>query len=408
MGRFDVFRDPDSRHLAVLFAVVYFAQGMWSLPVQSLTLHFKEQGYGAAETANFFLLGTIPWVLKPAYGLLSDTVPLLGWRRKSYFLLMSGLAAAAAFGIAAGRPGRFGTLAAPYFAMSLGLAFTDVLTDALMVEEGKPRGLTGAFQSMQWAAISLALLLTGVLGGWYAQHRSPARAFLVTGLFPVVSCTMGALFIREPRRREPEREAFHRAWTAVRGAARSRNLWLVAAFIFFFNFSPSFGPAFLYYQTDRLHFGQEFIGWMDSLMALTGALGALIYAPLSRRVPLRRLIVASIGASVAGTLAYLAYLGHASAVVISAVFGCVGMIVRLAFLDLAAKACPRSAEGTFFALLMAVNNGSVQLSTNVGGLLYDHLGYRPLVFVSAAATALAWVFVPFVPIDAIVREAEAA
>jgi predicted MFS family arabinose efflux permease len=144
---------------------------------------------------------------------------------------------------------------------------------------------------------------------------------------------------------------------------------------------------------------------MDSLMALTGALGALVYAPLSRRVSLRLLIIGSIGASVVGTLAYLVYRGHASAVVISALFGCVGMVVRLSFLDLAAKACPKSAEGTFFALLMAVNNGSTQLSTNVGGLLYDHVGYRPLVLISAATTALAWVFVPLVPIDRIVRDA---
>ena len=37
--------------------------------------------------------------------------------------------------------------------MGFGLAFTDVLTDALMVENGRGLGLTGAFQSVQWAAI---------------------------------------------------------------------------------------------------------------------------------------------------------------------------------------------------------------------------------------------------------------
>src|SRR5207244_12689909 len=38
--------------------------------------------------------------------------------------------------------------------MALGLAFTDVLVDAMMVENGRPRGLTGAFQSVQWACIT--------------------------------------------------------------------------------------------------------------------------------------------------------------------------------------------------------------------------------------------------------------
>ena len=43
------------------------------------------------------------------------------------------------------------------------------------------------------------------------------------------------------------------------------------------------------------------------------------------------------------------------------------MITQLAFLDLAAKACPPRVEGTFFALLMSVFNGGTQLSQNVGG-----------------------------------------
>ena len=70
------------------------------------------------------------------------------------------------------------------------------------------------------------------------------------------------------------------------------------------------------------------------------------------------------------------------------------MITQLAFLDLAAKACPRRVEATFFALLMSVFNGGAQGSQVVGGHLYDWLGYTPLVLISAGFTALAWLLVP--------------
>ena len=126
-------------------------------------------------------------------------------------------------------------------------------------------------------------------------------------------------------------------------------------------------------------------------------------------MPLRRLINLSIGAGVIATLAYLVYRDAWSALVIEAAFGCVGMITQLAFLDLAAKACPRHVEATFFALLMSVFNGGTQLSQNVGGRLYDWYGYAPLVLISAGFTALAWVLVPLVRIDRIearAREAE--
>jgi predicted MFS family arabinose efflux permease len=118
-------------------------------------------------------------------------------------------------------------------------------------------------------------------------------------------------------------------------------------------------------------------------------------------------MVWSIGASALASLGYLVYRDTTSALVISPIFGVVAMVTDLAFLDLAAKACPRHVEGTFFALLMAVHNGGVQLSMNVGGRLYDAVGYTPLVWISAVATATAWVFVPFVKVDRIEARARA-
>ena len=51
----------------------------------------------------------------------------------------------------------------------LGLAFSDVLTDAMMVENGQRLGLTGAFQAVQWAAISAASIAVGLAGGRLAE-----------------------------------------------------------------------------------------------------------------------------------------------------------------------------------------------------------------------------------------------
>jgi hypothetical protein len=53
-----------------------------------------------------------------------------------------------------------------------------------------------------------------------------------------------------------------------------------------------------------LKFSQQLIGHLRALGALAAVGGAFIYAPLSRQVPLKRLINASIGMGVAGTLAY--------------------------------------------------------------------------------------------------------
>jgi predicted MFS family arabinose efflux permease len=414
--RLNPFKTPEGQRLAILFGVVYFAQGMWYLPNQTITIVLKDRGLTAGQVADFFLITTIPWLIKPVYGLLSDFVPLFGRRRKSYFLLTCALAGAAGLILSSGVLISHGpiqtldvlgitsfTLVAGvgfFTLMALGLAFTDVLTDAMMVENGRPRGLTGAFQAVQWACITMATVLVGELGGYLAEGRSLRTAFLLAACFPLISLLMALTFVREAPARV-DREALRRTWTAVRAALREREMWLVAGFIFFWTFSPSFGPAFLYYQTDTLKFGQQFIGRLAALAAVAGIIGAAAYAPLSRRMPLKRIINVAIGFGVAGTLAYLLYRDATSALIIDVAFGCIGMITQLAILDLAAKSCPRHVEATFFALLMSVYNGGAQLSQNIGARLYDAVGYTPLVFISAGMTALAWFLVPLVRIDRI-------
>ncbi len=404
LRRWHPFTTAEAQRLALLFGVVYFAQGMWYLPNQAITIVFKDRGLGAAHVATFFAITTVPWLIKPVYGLVSDFVPLFGRRRKSYFLLTAALAAISGTALAVAPDHGWTRLAVLFTLMGLGLAFTDVLTDALMVESGRPLGLTGAFQSVQWAAIYTATILVGVVGGHFAEARNLHAAFALAAGFPVVSLVMALVFVQEPPARA-EGEAFRETWAAIRVALGDRTVWAVAGFILFWTFSPSFGPALVFYQTDRLGFSQHYIGLLSSLSAVSAVAGAVVYAPLSRRVPLRRLVNLSIGIGVVGTLAYLLYRDATSALIIDVVFGAISMITQLAFLDLAAKACPRRVEATFFALLMSVYNGGTQGSQVVGGWLYDWLGLSPLIMVSAVATALVWFLVPLVQIDRIEAEA---
>ena len=390
---------PEARRLALVFAIVYFAQGMWYLPNLPITFLLKDTfGLSAAQTATFFSITVIPWLIKPVYGLISDFVPLFGQRRKSYFLLTSGIAAAMGLILTMMGSYTYWGVAIFFTLMGLGLAFTDVLTDALMVENGQRLGLTGPFQAIQWAAISFASILVGIGGGWLAQHKFLSLTFLIATIFPLITLAMGIFLISEPQGQVGERQ-FRETRAAIRGAIGSRTLWIVAGFIFFYNFSPSFGPALVYYATDVLQFSKIFLGALESLTYASGIVGTAVYFAFSKSFPFKRLIHFAIAAGVVATLAYLGYRGQLSAVVLSLAFGGVAMFIQLTFLDLAARVCPKQAEATFFALLMSVYNGAVQLSQITGGWLYDQLGFTRLIFISAAFTALCWLLVPLLKLD---------
>jgi predicted MFS family arabinose efflux permease len=303
-------------------------------------------------------------------------------------------------------------LAVLYTAMGVGLAFTDVLADAMMVESGKPLGLTGAFQSVQWASVTCASILVGILGGHYAEQRNLHAAFIVAAVFPLVTLLVTASLIREKPVRT-DRVALRETWHGMRKGFGERSVWLVAGFIFLFNFTPSFGPAFVFYQTDVLGFSQHFIGVLASVSAIASVAGAFMYVPLSRGMALRRVINFAIGLAVVSTVAYLLYQGPVSAVLLHILWGCTGMITQLALLDLAAKACPPRVEATFFAALMSIFNLGAQASQSLGAHLYTVLGegqraYSGLVSISAITTALIWLLVPLVRVERIEAAARAA
>jgi predicted MFS family arabinose efflux permease len=388
----------DTRRFSLFFAIVYFAQGLADLsaglvnqPAQYL---LKEQlGLTAAESGMFWAIVGLGWTCKPLYGLLSDFIPFAGYHRKSYLLFMSGLGMSGWLTLSLLSP-HYVFLLAIFTLCATTLAFCDVMTDALMVEAGRPRGLTGQFQAVQWAAMSLALVLAQLGGGYLSMYATPHFVFLLVALFPTLTCLVTLWLVHEPPAARTRRE-MHATALSLKRVGQSRTLWMVAGFLFFWNFSPSFGTPLLYYQTDVLHFSKVYIGSLGAIANAAGIVGAAVFFLYCRRLPLRRLLAIAIGLGVLATLGYLGLVGPRSALVISLFFGVINQFTHLAVLDLAARTCPARAEGTVFALLMATLNFGKTGGTALGGWLYDHSGFSFLIIISAGFTACCWGLLPF-------------
>jgi predicted MFS family arabinose efflux permease len=383
---------------AFFFALVYFVQGTIDLtsglanqPV--LFLLKEDMRLTAAQTGFFFAIIGLGWTIKPLYGLLSDFLSFVGYRRTSYLVLMSLLGAGSWLALAI-LPPHYTLVLVLLTACAATLAFCDVMTDALMVEIGRPLGLTGSFQALQWASISVAFTLAQLGGGYLATHATPSTTFLLCAFFPLITLLATLGLVREPQA-SITREGVHDTGVALWQAARSPTLWIVAGFLFLWNFSPSLGAPLLYYQTDVLGFSKMFIGGLGALSNAAGVVGALIFFAYCREIRLDRLLSLAVALGVASTLGFLGLVGPKSAVAIFFVFGTISQITHLAVLDLAARSCPARAEGTVFALLMSCLNVGRTGSTFVGGWLYDQLGLSLLIVVSAGFIGLCWLIVPF-------------
>lgn len=68
-------------------SLVYLVQGLLGLSRLAVFTFFKDDlGLSPATVGILTGLGAAPWVIKPLYGFLSDSVPLFGYRRRSYLV----------------------------------------------------------------------------------------------------------------------------------------------------------------------------------------------------------------------------------------------------------------------------------------------------------------------------------
>ena len=388
------------------FLLVYVAEGMGQvsgLISQPLTYYLKTSlGWNADRVTEYLAILTIPWVVKPVYGLISDFLPLFGYRRKSYLFLSNLLAVGAFLWLA--RITDPSQIIVALTLTAIGMAACSTLCGAVMVENGKLTGLTGKFVGQQWLWFSIAGVITSLGGGWLCQYLDPTSAFhtaaLITAFAPL-GVMAGAWFLIVEKKSEMNLEQLRLSSRGLLNALKSKTLWIVAAFLAFWHFSPGFGTPLYYHMVDNLKFTQEFIGILGAVGAVGAVIGSLAYMYwLDKAFTLRTLLYMSV---VFGTLSQAAYVllnGETSALVLTLLTSAATQIALLSMLTLAANACPDKSEGFSYAALMSVVNLATQASAIVGGKLYVdmfHNQLTPLIWLSAALTAVGIVLVPLLP-----------
>lgn len=188
--------------LMFLVGVYYFLQAIGGNPglhSQILQKYLKEVlKMSPTDMSLFGAALIIPWTIKPLYGMLSDFFPILGYRRKSYFIFSGILGWSAYFTLS-----QIGlnqeTLKIGLVLAGISFAFADVLCDAVMVEKGQPLNATDRLQSTQWAALGLAGVLIAYWKGQIAEHWTLQEALWLVAIPPLLVIGFTALALKEEK-----------------------------------------------------------------------------------------------------------------------------------------------------------------------------------------------------------------
>jgi len=389
------------KQLIFLMSLFYLIQtygsnpGLFDIP---LSLYLKENlNLDAAESATFWSLVSLPWFIKPFFGVIADSFPLFGYRMKGYFITCYTLAFAVLLGLAGFSGYTALMLLISMVIVSTCIAFSDVLTDKLMVVEGKPKGKTSILQAAQWAAKGLGGAFMYYLGGWIAQNANLSFAFLLTAVVPFLGL-ISTLFILPDVKIEPSKNFIKKNIKALWLGMRLPKF--LAAFIFIgcFRFRPE--PPILYYQRDVLNFEADFLGVLGAIISISVGLGAIFFGTFAYKISRRNLLNLTIAFRSISTLALVFIQDEKSAILIWLFCGFTDVMATLGALEVAATACPDESEGTAYTLLMSLWNFANTPGVILGGWLWDRgIQFSVIVSLSALSTAVCWFLIPLLKLD---------
>jgi MFS family permease len=331
-------------------AIVYFVQGSGGITAIASSLILREE-----LQLDFYQMGLIgavsvvPWSVKPLYGILSDLFPIGGFRRRPY-LHIAPLLAVAGYAAIALYAHDFLSFIIPLVIANIGLGFTDVATDGLVVEQSTEK-TAGRLQGISQGAIRVAALITGffsgllIARGFFTNHEM----YFIAAALPLMTF-VASFFVQEQRvtkqtatvaRSElsltfivtlamvfcaiightvfPEAIA---KFTGLPGIAVTLTVWglfvawmaayfwklkqaklttsfifLAALFILLWRFNPGAGSPLFFYTKDTLKVSEEVLGFMDTAGQVGSILAVILAVKFFDRFNLKSVLLWTVTAA---------------------------------------------------------------------------------------------------------------
>lgn len=410
--------------LAVLFATL--GAFLVAFTVEKLLFLYKEPLHlTPGEVGTVGIIVGIPTYLQPFMGAFSDLNPLLGYHRRSYFVLGGIIGAAGFLGLALQAHYAYGAVIALVMIATAGTIMVNVVLNAVLVVVGNATGTFGRLQTLLYfVSYGWVLVYTGYLRGHVTQQWSYRHAFEAAAAV-LLAMTLLVFLIPEkrqagqgtspapedlPARNVARQEERRRTLAILRSAAASPGLWVLVVYIFYLIVTPGVTTAQVYYETDALHLSKQFIGNL-SRWTSAGVLAALLlYGAASSRLSARALVF---GAWLMDCAAYLLSLNihnAPSAEWVSFLVALSGTIYGLCLYTLAGRACPVGAEGAVYGLVLSAIALGGTLGDKLGGTLYDLFGptnplhhysvthgWNTMLWFGFGFTVLAAGLIPFLP-----------
>ena len=419
--------------------VFYFVLGcVQLLPTVAMNFFARDQlGMSPAAVGTITSLVSVPWVCKPFFGFVSDSIPIKGMRRKPYIVLAS-MASACGWVALASVPASIIGTSIILLCVQMSMVMADVVADSIMVETVRETetgnvSMKGKLQSATWTFRFSGSILASACSGFVVQYVPPRAVFVITAMPLLVSSACATLFDDKRIRmvalagREMEssgwqgteydiltgenREVRSTNWSRILASSkrvmmvvRQPEIWRPTLFLFAVAATPSSSTAMFFFYTQPkdvggLNFRPWFVGMLSVISNMAGLLGVQLY----RRTRLRHCDLRTLfkWVTIAITLMQSTELilttrlnvrmGIPDQLFVLGSDIVEDIVESLAFLPLVvlvARLCPEGIEGSIYASIISFSNMGGIVSRLLGSAVAKLFGVSMINFSMLWAVSL--------------------
>ncbi|KAL2462229.1 putative folate-biopterin transporter 3 [Abeliophyllum distichum] len=365
----------------------------------SIQYYMKDDQKLQPSEAQFYSgIIQIPWMVKPLWGLLTDTVPILGYRRRPYFIFAGILGATSMIILSLDKNLHLVLALVLLMTGSTAVAVADVTIDACVTENSISHpSIAGDMQSLCGVSSSIGQLIGFAISGLLVHLIGSKGVFGVlsipVGLVIVVGIMIRDPFIRNFSYKQVNQkclDAGRALWTALKCSV----VWRPCLYMYLsLALSLHIHEGMFYWYTDAKtgpSFSQEMVGSISAVGAIGSLLGVLLYQNAFRNYPFRHVLFwAQLLYGLSGMLDLILVLrinlrfgvpDYVVVVIDAAVSHMISRLKWMPLLVLSSKLCPSGIEGTFFALLMSIDHVGMLSASWAGGLLLHILNVTRTTF----------------------------
>ena len=148
----------------------------------------------------------LPWSFKILYGMISDNVPICGFRRKSWLIIMGLIQFIFLFLIFILESDEPLTVTVLLVVVSISKSFLDVVTDAIMVIQARKDKDYGSqdFVTLLYLNAGFVGVIGSIFGGFMTQNYHPKWCFLSYSVMGLVIAFFAACLTKESEKDSTE------------------------------------------------------------------------------------------------------------------------------------------------------------------------------------------------------------